>query len=156
MTTSVGTLAEDLHGILSSFGSMLEGVYHVDDELAAEIAEKFADRLRNDVRSIYAEMTAEISEGLKKPPKKKKRQRRKVAVEDGPLMDPEASNRIIGAEELPENENTLLNMTSDGDPDLLASGLLNSDRVTDRAGRPGPPNTNKYDNDNPTMRRIGK
>jgi len=156
MTTSVGTLAEDLHGILSSFGSMLEGVYHVDDELAAEIAEKFADRLRNDVRTIYAEMTAEISEGLKKPPKKKKRQRRKVVADDGPLMDLEAPNRIIGAEELPENENTLLNITNDGDPDLLASGLLNSDRITDRAGRPGPPSTSRYDNDNPTMRRIGK
>ena len=76
-TSSVSTLAEDLHGILSSFGSMLEGVYHVDDELAAIIAEKFADRLRNDVRAIYAEMTAEISEGLKKPPKKR-RARRKV------------------------------------------------------------------------------
>ena len=30
-TSSVSTLAEDLHGILSSFGSMLESVYHVDD-----------------------------------------------------------------------------------------------------------------------------
>ena len=155
MTPSVGSLAEDLHGILSSFGSMLEGVYHVDDELAASIAEKFADRLRNDVRSIYAEMTAEISEGLKKPPKKK-RQRRKVLIENAPPVDPEAPNRIIGAEELPENENTLLNITSDGDPDLLAANLLNSDRITDRAGRPGPPSTNRYDNDNPTMRRIGK
>ena len=97
MTTSVGTLAEDLHGILSSFGSMLEGVYHVDDELAAVIAEKFADRLRNDVRIIYAEMTAEISEGLKKPPKKRRQQRRKIVIDDDTLVDPEASNRIIGA-----------------------------------------------------------
>ena len=63
---------------------------------------------------------------------------------------------MIGAEELPANENTLLNITGDGDPDLLAAGLLNSDRITDRAGRPGPPNTNSWDNDNPTMRRIGK
>ena len=71
-TSSVGSLAQDLQGILSSFGSMLEGVYHVDEELAGEIAEKFADRLRSDVRTIYAEMTAEISEGLKNPPKTQK------------------------------------------------------------------------------------
>ena len=153
-TSSVSTLAEDLHGILSSFGSMLEGVYHVDDELAAIIAEKFADRLRNDVRAIYAEMTAEISEGLKKPPKKR-RARRKV-IEDTSLPIDEIPDRMIGAEELPANENTLVHITGDGDPDLLAAGLLNSDRITDRAGRPGPPNTNSWDNDNPTMRRIGK
>ena len=42
-TSSVGSLAQDLQGILSSFGSMLEGVYHVDEELAGEIAEKFTD-----------------------------------------------------------------------------------------------------------------
>lgn len=144
--TTVSTLAEDLRGILSSFGSMLEGVYHVDDELAATIAEKFADRLRNDVRAIYAEMTAEISEGLKKPPKKK-RQRRKIIEE----ID-EIPSAAIGAEELPDNEHTLLN-AGDGDPDQLAAGLLNSDRITDRAGRPNIPTT-EYDNNNPTMRRI--
>ena len=144
--TTVSTLAEDLRGILSSFGSMLEGVYHVDDELAAIIAEKFADRLRNDVRTIYAEMTAEISEGLRKPPKKK-RQRRKIIEE----ID-EIPSAAIGAEELPDNEHTLLNSV-DGDPDQLAAGLLNSDRITDRAGRPTIPST-EFDNNNPTMRRI--
>ena len=144
--TTVSTLAEDLRGILSSFGSMLEGVYHVDDELAAIIAEKFADRLRNDVRTIYAEMTAEISEGLRKPPKKK-RQRRKIIEE----ID-EIPSAAIGAEELPDNEHTLLN-SLDGDPDQLAAGLLNSDRITDRAGRPTIPST-EFDNNNPTMRRI--
>lgn len=144
--TTVSTLAEDLRGILSSFGSMLEGVYHVDDELAAIIAEKFADRLRNDVRTIYAEMTAEISEGLRKPPKKK-RQRRKIIEE----ID-EIPSAAIGAEELPDNEHTLLN-SLDGDPDQLAAGLLSSDRITDRAGRPTIPST-EFDNNNPTMRRI--
>ena len=126
---------------------MLEGVYHVDDELAAIIAEKFADRLRDDVRNLYAEMTAEISEGLKKPPKKK-RQRRKVV--EG--ISDEVPSAAIGAEELPDNEHTLLNSV-DGDPDQLAAGLLNSDRITDRAGRPTIPST-EFDNNNPTMRRI--
>jgi hypothetical protein len=159
MTTSVSTLAEDLQGILSSFGSMLEGVYHVDEDLAAEIAEKFADRLRGDVRTIYAEMTAEISVGLTKPPKKKKRTRRKTEdmLNDRPV-DPGALDRIMGAEELPENENTLL---PSFDGDLDASNLLNSERITDRASnRGGPPrvspsSSNSWDTDNPTMRRIG-
>jgi len=152
-TSSIGNLAEDLRNILQSFGSMLEGVYHVDDELAASIAEKFAERLRNDVRIIYAEMTAEISEGLKKPPKKK-RGRRKT-VEDSMVEDLDHRN-IMGAEELPEQDSTLLNLMNEGDPGQLAEQLLSSDKVTDRAGRPTRPTTptNSWDNDNPTMRRI--
>jgi len=152
-TSSIGNLAEDLRNILQSFGSMLEGVYHVDDELAASIAEKFAERLRNDVRIIYAEMTAEISEGLKKPPKKK-RGRRKT-VEDSMVEDLDHRN-IMGTEELPEQDSTLLNLMNEGDPGQLAEQLLSSDKVTDRAGRPTRPTTptNSWDNDNPTMRRI--
>ena len=63
MTTqsSVGTLAGDLDSILRSFASMLEGIYHIDEELAAEMADKFSNKLRENARSIYAEMTAEIS-----------------------------------------------------------------------------------------------
>lgn len=148
-TSSIGNLAEDLRSILQSFGSMLEGVYHVDDELAASIADKFAERLRNDVRTIYAEMTAEISEGLKKPPKKKKRQRKAI---ESPMEDGFDHRNVVGMEELPENDNTLLNLTNDDDPGQLAEQLLASDRVTDRAQRPMP--ANSWDNDNPTMRRI--
>ena len=59
-TSSIGNLAEDLRSILMSFGSMLEGVYHIDEDLAAEMAEKFANRLRDDTRTIYAEMTAKL------------------------------------------------------------------------------------------------
>ena len=153
-TSSIGNLAEDLRSILQSFGSMLEGVYHVDDELAANIADKFAERLRNDVRTIYAEMTAEISEGLKKPPKKKRNKRK--TVEDSMVDDLDHRN-IIGAEELPEQDSTLLNLMNDSDPGQLAEQLLSSDKVTDRAGRPSRPTTeqaNSWDNDNPTMRRI--
>jgi len=150
--STVRTLAEDLHGILSSFGSMLEGVYHVDDELAAVIAEKFADRLRMDVRTIYAEMTAEISEGLKKPPKKRKRRVRQEIITES---DPDSPDRSIGAEELPPNENTLLDVPNSGNPDQLAATLLNTERVTNRSGGPTVP-ANSWDNDNPTMRRIDR
>jgi len=59
----------------------------------------------------------------------------------------------MGAEELPENDSTLLNLSNGGDPGQLAEQLLSSDKVTDRSGRPTMP-TNSWDNDNPTMRRI--
>ena len=153
MTTqsSVGTLAGDLDSILRSFASMLEGIYHIDEELAAEMAEKFSSKLRENARSIYAEMTAEISEGLKKPPKKPGK-RRAVKAE---IIEPEFDepDRAIGQEELPENENTLLHAEDAGDVDLLAERLLNNTRVTDRSGGP---NSSSWDTNNPTMRRIGK
>jgi hypothetical protein len=154
MTTqsSVGTLASDLDSILRSFGSMLEGVYHIDEDLASEIAEKFSNRLRDDARSIYAEMTAEISEGLKKPAKKPKKRRTKPEViESLDFMD--EPDRAIGQEELPAQENTLLHADDAGDVDLLAERLLNNTRATDRAGGSG---TSSWDTNNPTMRRIGK
>ena len=150
-TSSIGNLAEDLRSILASFGSMLEGVYHIDEDLAAKMAEKFANRLRDDTRTIYAEMTAEISEGLKKPPKKKRNRRNKAA--EFSIVENSDNRNVMGAEELPENDNTLLNLSSDGDPGQLAEQLLGTDRVTDRAGRSTMP-TNSWDNDNPTMRRI--
>ena len=154
-TSSVGSLAQDLQGILSSFGSMLEGVYHVDEDLAGEIAEKFANRLRDDVRTIYAEMTAEISEGLKNPPKPKRRRRKNIkTAEVDPIILEDDIPRNIGAEELPENEHTLLNSSDAGDPDILAANLLNSDRVTNRSTRPASPTSAGWDNENPTMRRI--
>ena len=149
-TNSIGNLAEDLRSILTSFGSMLEGIYHIDEELAAEMAEKFANRLREDTRTIYAEMTAEISEGLKKPPKKKRGRRKSM---ESSMVDDIDRRNVMGAEELPENDSTLLNLSNGGDPGQLAEQLLSSDKVTDRSGRPTMP-TNSWDNDNPTMRRI--
>ena len=146
--TTVSSLAEDLHNILQSFGSMLEGVYHIDEDLAAEMADKFSARLHETARAIYADMTAEISEGLKKPPKKRKRRNKVVEAES--LEQPD---RAIGAEELPEQESTLLNVMDAGDVDLLAERLLQTERITSRAGGP---NTSSWDTDNPTMRRIGK
>jgi len=151
-TSSIGNLAEDLRSILASFGSMLEGVYHIDEELAAEMAEKFANRLRDDTRTIYAEMTAEISEGLKKPPKKKRVRRKTV---EPSIVDDLDHRNVMGAEELPENDSTLLNLSNGGDPGQLAEQLLNSEKVTGRADRPtSTMPTNSWDNDNPTMRRI--
>ena len=151
-TNSIGNLAEDLRSILTSFGSMLEGIYHIDEELAAEMAEKFSNRLRDDTRTIYAEMTAEISEGLKKPPKKPRKRRIKAEImESSDFID--EPDRAIGQEELPANENTLLHAEDPGDVDLLAEKLLSNTRVTDRSGGNA---TSSWDTNNPTMRRIGK
>ena len=154
MTTqsSVGTLAGDLDSILRSFGSMLEGVYHIDEDLAAEIAEKFSNRLREDARATYAEMTAEISEGLKKPPKKSRKRRIKAEImESSDFID--EPDRAIGQEELPANENTLLHAEDASDVDVLAEKLLSNTRVTDRSGGPS---TSSWDTNNPTMKRIDR
>ena len=147
--SSVGTLAGDLDSILRSFGSMLEGVYHIDEELASEIAEKFSNRLRDDARAIYAEMTAEISEGLKKPARKPRK--RKIKTEMMESID--EPDRAIGQEELPANDNTLLHAEDPGDVALLAEKLLSTTRVTDRSGGA---NTSNWDTNNPTMKRIDK
>ena len=147
--SSVGTLAGDLDSILRSFGSMLEGVYHIDEDLAAEIAEKFSNRLRDDARAIYAEMTAEISEGLKKPARKPRK--RKIKTEMMESID--EPDRAIGQEELPANDNTLLHAEDPGDVALLAEKLLSTTRVTDRSGGA---NTSNWDTNNPTMKRIDK
>jgi len=152
--TTVSSLAEDLHNILQSFGSMLEGVYHIDEDLAAEMAEKFSNRLRDDARIIYAEMTAEISEGLKKPAKKKRT--RKVKFETESLQQSDAMlepDRSIGQEELPAQDSTLLHAEDAGDVDMLAERLLRNTRVTDRSGVS---NTSNWDTNNPTMKRIGE
>jgi len=148
--TTVKTLAEDLNNILQSFGSMLEGVYHIDEDLAVEMADKFSTRLHETARAIYADMTAEISEGLKKPPKKRPKKRNKVVESE---VDMNLPDRAIGAEEFPEQENTLLNVADAGDVDLLAERLLQTERITSRAGGT---NASGWDTDNPTMRRIGK
>jgi hypothetical protein len=150
--SSVGTLAGDLDSILRSFGSMLEGVYHIDEDLAAEIAEKFSNRLREDARATYAEMTAEISEGLKKPPKKSRKRRIKAEMlESSNFVD--EPDRAIGQEELPANDNTLLHAEDPSDVALLAEKLLSNTRVTDRSGGP---NTSNWDTNNPTMKRIDR
>ena len=151
--SSVGTLAGDLDSILRSFDSMLEGVYHIDEELASEMAEKFSIRLREDARAIYAEMTAEISEGLKKPPKKP-RKRRIKAETVGSLDFVDEPDRAIGQEELPAQENTLLHADDASDVDLLAERLLSNTRVTDRGV--GGPNKSSWDTNNPTMKRIDR
>ena len=153
MTTqsSVGTLASDLDSILRSFGSMLEGVYHIDEELASEIAEKFSTRLREDARAIYAEMTSEISEGLKKPARKVRKRRIKAEIVG--LDEFEEPDRAIGQEELPANENTLLHAEDASDVDVLAEKLLSNTRVTDRSGGSG---TSSWDTNNPTMKRIDR
>ena len=153
--TTVSSLAEDLHNILQSFGSMLEGVYHIDEDLAAEMAEKFSNRLRDDARIIYAEMTAEISEGLKKPAKKKRTRRIKqeTVITDTDDIMMESPDRAIGQEELPAQDSTLLHAEDAGDVDMLAERLLRNTRVTDRSGVS---NTSNWDTNNPTMKRIGE
>ena len=120
--------------------------------MAAEIAEKCSNRLRDDARAIYAEMTAEISEGLKKPARKPRKRKIKTEIMEVPNSIDEP-DRAIGQEELPANDNTLLHAEDPGDVALLAEKLLSTTRVTDRSGGA---NTSNWDTNNPTMKRIDK
>jgi len=94
-------------------------------------------------------MTAEISEGLKKPARKPRK--RKIKTEMMESID--EPDRAIGQEELPANDNTLLHAEDPGDVALLAEKLLSNTRVTDRSGGA---NTSNWDTNNPTMKRIDK
>ena len=115
MTTGAGNvreLGEDLTSILNSFASMLEGVYFVDEALAESLANKFSDRLRTEVRAVYADMAKDIAEALAKPPVKRRKRRRKASdtvPETTSMSDLErraaqqtaiAAERGVGVEEL--------------------------------------------------------
>lgn len=150
--TSIRNLGEDLQSILTSFASMLEGVYHVDDELAAQMAEKFAVRLRDETRSIYAEMASEIAEGLKKPPKRRRGRSKRVDDSEPTFVE---NDRSIGTEELPENDQSLLAQINDEmDIAVISEQALRSDKVTNRAGRQNIQNDEQLNPSNPPMRRI--
>ena len=155
MTTDrdVASLAEDIQTMVGSYTSFMEGVALQDAELAWELAEKYADRLRDMTREAFADLAAEASEGLRKPAKKKRKRRARVTkvVEDAAL---EPSNVMpMGAEELPENPDSLLAQINDPDQvDLALSQSMREQRITDRADGREP--DSRFNRNNPTMKRI--
>ena len=174
MSTGAGNvreLGEDLTGILNSFASMLEGVYYVDEALAESLANKFSDKLRTEVRIVYADMAKDIAEALAKPPVKRRKRKKKVSdevLETTTMSDLErrqaqqaaiATERGVGVEELEDNDETsLLQKEALGqvaDENDLASRLenaMNSKMPTDRAARAS--QSSNWDTDNPTMRPL--
>ena len=149
----VASLAEDIQTMVGSYTSFMEGIALQDAELAWDLAEKYADRLRDMTREAFADLAAEASEGLRKPAKKKRRKRAKVArvVEDA---SPESSSVMpMGAEELPENPDSLLAQINDPEQvDLALSKSMREQRITDRSDGREP--DSRYNRNNPTMKRI--
>jgi len=152
MSTGAGNVRElgnDLTSILNSFASMLEGVYFVDEDLADSLAAKFSDRLRTEVRAVYADMAKDIADALAKPPVRKRRRRKKV--EDSPIE--EMADMAVGVEELDANPGSLLQQVQDeASVQTAIDGTLASETVTSRATQRGGGPTTKWDTDNPTMR----
>ena len=149
----VASLAADIQTMVGSYTSFMEGIALQDSELAWDLAEKYADRLRDMTREAFADLAAEASEGLRKPAKKKRRKRAKVArvVEDAPLES--SSVMPMGAEELPENPDSLLAQIND--PEQVNSALgksMREQRITDRSDGREP--DSRYNRNNPTMKRI--
>lgn len=165
---NVRELGEDLTGILNSFASMLEGVYFVDESLAESLANKFSDRLRSEVRAVYADMAKDIAEALAKPPTKRRRRKRRAGeevVEPAAMsdlerrqaqMDAGPAERGMGVEELESNAETSLigQVPSEDDVALRLESAMNSQMPTDRATRSR--QSSNWDTDNPTMRPIRK
>ena len=165
---NVRELGEDLTSILNSFASMLEGVYFVDEALAESLAYKFSDRLRTEVRAVYADMAKDIAEALAKPPVKRRKRRRKASdtiPETTPMSDLErrqaqqsaiSAERGVGVEELEENAETSLlgQVGSEDDVALRLESAMNSQMPTDRASRST--QSSNWDTDNPTMRPMRK
>ena len=76
MTTErdVRSLGEDIQKmILGGYTSFIEGIALQDEDLAWELADKYADQLRSMVRTTFADLEGDASEGLKKPPKRKRK-----------------------------------------------------------------------------------
>ena len=117
MTTQrdVRSLGEDIQKmILGGYTSFIEGISLQDEDLAWELAEKYADQLRVMVRTTFADLAADASEGLRKP---KRRRRKKSTRSNAPVIDEatQVSSVIMpmGAEELPDNPESLLQQIND-------------------------------------------
>jgi len=156
MTTErdVASLAEDIQTMVGSYTSFMEGIALQDADLAWDLAEKYADRLRDMTREAFADLAAEASEGLRKPAKKKRRKRASKVEKVVDNATLETSNVLpMGAEELPENPDSLLAQIND--PEQVNSALSQSmreQRTTDRSEGREP--DSRYNRNNPTMKRI--
>ena len=160
MTTErdVRSLGEDIQKmILGGYTSFIEGIALQDEELAWELADKYADKLRSMVRVTFADLAGDASEGLKKPPKRKRKKRApKSQINEETQV---SSGRIpMGAEELPENTDSLVaQITSDDQVDATLENVMRSQAVTTRSEEQhGGATRSGFDTNNPTMRRIKK
>ena len=160
MTTQrdVRSLGEDIQKmILGGYTSFIEGISLQDEDLAWELAEKYADQLRVMVRTTFADLAADASEGLRKP---KRRRRKKSTRSTAPVIDEatQVSSGIMpmGAEELPDNPESLLQQINDPEQvDFAIESAMRGQNVTNRANESaGGATRSRFDTNNPTMKRI--
>ena len=150
----VASLAEDIQTMVGSYTSFMEGIALQDPDLAWELAEKYADRLRDMTREAFADLAAEAGEGLRRPAKKR-RKKRVLKVAEVDSVD--TSNVVpMGAEELPENPGSLLSQIQDPEQvDLALDKSMREQTITNRSeGGREPPS--RFNRNNPTMKRIEK
>ena len=158
MTTSnedrdVRSLGEDIQRmIIGGYTSFIEGIHLQDEDLAWDLADKYADKLRDNVRIVFAELAGEASKALMKPPAKRKRRRKAKTVEAPAPQQLADDSRSIGVEELPENPDSLVaQVTSEDDVAMRLEGAMRSNAVTRRAA--DPPDSSSWDQNNPTLKR---
>jgi len=149
----VRSLGEDIQRmIIGGYTSFIEGIHLQDEDLAWELADKYADKLRDNVRIVFAELAGEASKALMKPPPKRRRRRKKAQVVEAP-QSPIDDSRSIGVEELPENPDSLVaQVTSEDDVALRLEDAMRSNAVTRRAG--DMQDSSRWDQNNPSLRRI--
>ena len=155
----VRSLAEDIQNMVVSYTSFMEGIALQDADLAWELADKYAYRLRDMIREAFADLSADASEGLRKPAKKQKRRRKKKVAE---VTSPESvagtSTGVatpMGAEELPENPGSMLSQLQD--PEQVDSALeqaMRNQNLTNRSEGSGGAPASRFNRNNPTMKRI--
>jgi len=150
----VRSLGEDIQRmIIGGYTSFIEGIHLQDEDLAWDLADKYADKLRDNVRIVFAELAGEASKALMKPPAKKKRRRaRKSRASTQPTAD---ESRSIGVEELPENPDSLVSQVSgEDDVALRLEKSMRSNVVTRRSDEPS--DSSRWNQNNPTLKRIDK
>lgn len=109
----VRSLGEDIQRmIIGGYTSFIEGIHLQDEDLAWELADKYADKLRDNVRIVFAELAGEASKALMKPPAKRRRRRKVVKAVEAPPQKLADDSRSIGVEELPENPDSLVAQVS--------------------------------------------
>ena len=161
MTTErdVRSLGEDIQKmILGGYTSFIEGIALQDEDLAWELADKYADQLRSMVRTTFADLAGDASEGLKKPPKRKRKKRVSKVNQINEETHISSGRTPMGAEELPENTESLVAQITDSEQvDATLENVMRSQAVTTRSeGQQGGATRSGFDTNNPTMKRIDK
>ena len=151
----VQSLGEDIQSMVVSYTSFIEGIALQDNDLAWDLANKYADRLRDMIREVFADLTEDASKGLRNPTKKRRRRKKaEKAVASSVAETTTSTNMPMGAEELPANPDSLLSQINDPEQvDLALEQSMRKQSITTRAEDNREP-PSRFNRNNPTMKRI--